>query len=120
MPSFVASVIRASESEIAGKVYGTYNSVRNADNGRRDKPVTAHLPLTWPEDWPRICPKAHPRGGFMLLERDNFGLYCYCFNCGYLHENLPKQTQEEIDAIDSVHGQPRQRRRQPSHGKLRL
>lgn len=51
------------------------------------------------------------------MERDWYGEYSSCIACGYVHEVV---TAPPIDLRAEVEGAPRQRRRQPSHGKLRL
>lgn len=52
----------------------------------------------------------------MILESDWHGSYSTCISCGYIHE-LGATTPEEIAMEENP---LRQRRRQPSHGKLRL
>lgn len=64
---------------------------------------------------PRNCPRCR---GSMLIERDWYGPYGTCLSCGYVHEMVTTpaiEIQQEMEA-----GATRQRRRQPSHGKLRL
>ena len=63
---------------------------------------------------PRVCPRCR---GSMIMERDWYGAYSSCIACGYVHEVL---TTPAIDLQREVEDTPRQRRRQPSHGKLRL
>jgi len=54
----------------------------------------------------------------MIVERDWHGTYGSCIMCGYVHEVL---TSPPIDLAAEEAALPlRQRRRQPSHGKLRL
>lgn len=62
---------------------------------------------------PKMCPRCC---GSMLVERDWYGAYSTCITCGYVYEvgALPLEELEHSD------GATRQRRRQPSHGKLRL
>jgi hypothetical protein len=62
---------------------------------------------------PRNCPRCR---GSMLTERDWYGSYSTCIACGYVHEWVSGPA---ID-LPSDDGPARQRRRQPSHGKLRL
>lgn len=64
---------------------------------------------------PNQCPRCK---GIMLGESDAHGLYSSCLACGHVHETLmisPAELEEEQTVEDG-----RQRRRQPSHGKLRL
>ncbi len=63
---------------------------------------------------PRVCPRC---GGSMVFERDWYSAYGSCLICGYIHE-VGATPLEEIER--EVNGDGRQRRRQPSHGKLRL
>lgn len=63
---------------------------------------------------PRTCPRCR---GSMIVERDWYGAYSTCLCCGYVHEAV---STPPIDLLDEEEGHPRQRRRQPSHGKLRL
>ena len=64
---------------------------------------------------PKSCPKCR---GTMIVERDWHGTYGSCIMCGYVHEVL---TSPPIDLAAEEAALPqRQRRRQPSHGKLRL
>jgi len=63
---------------------------------------------------PRVCPRCR---GSMIMEEDWYGSYSSCLCCGYVHE-FGAMAVEELQAEE---GAPhRQRRRQPSHGKLRL
>ncbi|MFQ5880371.1 MAG: hypothetical protein ACE5IZ_09395 [Dehalococcoidia bacterium] len=62
---------------------------------------------------PRACPRCR---GSMILEKDWYGAYSTCISCGYVYE-FGAAPLEELEPSD---GPPRQRRRQPSHGKLRL
>jgi hypothetical protein len=64
---------------------------------------------------PRNCPRCR---GSMILERDWHGAYSTCIACGFVHEMLsspPLGLAAEDEARPA-----RQRRREPSHGKLRL
>lgn len=63
---------------------------------------------------PRSCPRCR---GAMILERDWYGSYGSCLSCGYVYEQV---SSPPIDIEQEQAGAPRQRRRQPSHGKLRL
>jgi len=63
---------------------------------------------------PRNCPRCH---GSMIMERDWYGVYSTCLCCGYVHEAVSPPA---IELLDQEEGHTRQRRRQPSHGKLRL
>ena len=61
------------------------------------------------------CPKC---SGAIVIERDWHGTYGSCIMCGYVHEVL---TRPPVDLAAEEAAMPvRQRRRQPSHGKLRL
>ncbi len=62
---------------------------------------------------PRHCPRCR---GSMISERDWYGTYSTCIACGYVHEVV---SAPPIDLLSEQQGS-RQRRRQPSHGKLRL
>ncbi len=62
---------------------------------------------------PGKCPRCR---GSMLSESDLYGSYSSCISCGYVHEWVSSPA---IDLPDES-AAPRQRRRQPSHGKLRL
>jgi hypothetical protein len=53
----------------------------------------------------------------MLHEEDWYGAYSTCLTCGYVHE-VGAMAAMELEA--ELNGERRQRRRQPSHGKLRL
>ena len=63
---------------------------------------------------PRSCPRCR---GSMITERDLYGAYSSCIACGFVHEWVSSPA---IDLPDDSDGSTRQRRRQPSHGKLRL
>ncbi len=64
---------------------------------------------------PKACPKCR---GTVIVERDWHGTYGSCIMCGYVHEVL---TSPPVDLAAEEAALPlRQRRRQPSHGKLRL
>ena len=63
---------------------------------------------------PRTCPRCT---GSMISERDWYGAYSSCITCGYVYEWVSSPA---IDLPDDSQSSPRQRRRQPSHGKLRL
>jgi len=53
----------------------------------------------------------------MIMERDWYGSYGTCISCGFVHEVL---SSPPIDLPDDQPGTGRQRRREPSHGRLRL
>jgi hypothetical protein len=53
----------------------------------------------------------------MIPERDWYGEYSTCLSCGYVHEAVSTPPIELLE--EEANGQ-RQRRRQPSHGKIRL
>ncbi len=64
---------------------------------------------------PKSCPKCRVS---MIVERDWHGTYGSCILCGDVHEVL---TSPPVDLAAEEAALPqRQRRRQPSHGKLRL
>ena len=63
---------------------------------------------------PRNCPRCR---GSMLTERDMYGSYSSCISCGYVHEWVALPA---IEIPVETEGSTRLRRRQPSHGKLRL
>ena len=52
----------------------------------------------------------------MLFEEDWYGAYSTCLSCGYVYEFGAIAALE----LEEGNGEHRQRRRQPSHGKLRL
>lgn len=61
------------------------------------------------------CPRCR---GLMIMERDWYGSYSTCIACGHVREVI---TTPPIDLRqEAMDGERRQRRRQPSHGKLRL
>jgi hypothetical protein len=64
---------------------------------------------------PRTCPRCR---GSMVVERDWYGSYSSCLCCGYVREALSSPAIDLL--LDEEEGRGRQRRRQPSHGKLRL
>jgi hypothetical protein len=64
---------------------------------------------------PKNCPRCR---GLMLIEDDWYGKFGTCIACGFVHDNErcdPKDIEEEERLLAG-----KQRRRQPSHGKLRL
>jgi len=61
---------------------------------------------------PSSCPRCR---GAMIPERDWYGEYSTCLSCGYVHEAIVTPPIELLDGDGH-----RQRRRQPSHGKIRL
>ena len=63
---------------------------------------------------PRSCPRC---SGSMLFEEDWHGAYSTCLSCGYVYEFGATAA---IELENEGNGEHRQRRRQPSHGKLRL
>jgi len=64
---------------------------------------------------PKSCPRCR---GSMIRERDWYGSYGTCIACGFVHEVL---SSPPIDLpADDADRPTRQRRREPSHGKLRL
>ena len=62
---------------------------------------------------PRLCPRCR---GSMLLEKDWYGTYSTCISCGYVYEFGAMPLEE----LAQENASPRQRRRQPSHARLRL
>ncbi|GBD13377.1 hypothetical protein HRbin24_01405 [bacterium HR24] len=63
---------------------------------------------------PKVCPRCR---GSLVFEEDWYGAYASCLMCGYVYE-VGAIPVEEIER--ELAGDGRQRRRQPSHGKLRL
>ncbi|HWO74169.1 MAG TPA: hypothetical protein VNN21_11505 [Dehalococcoidia bacterium] len=64
---------------------------------------------------PRVCPRCN---GSMIIERDWYGSYSTCLCCGFVKEAVSSPAIDLMLEDEEGHG--RQRRRQPSHGKLRL
>ncbi len=64
---------------------------------------------------PINCPRC---SGTMLSQSDAHGIYGSCLACGYVHETAVISV-FELEQEQTVEA-GRQRRRQPSHGKLRL
>jgi len=64
---------------------------------------------------PRTCPRCK---GSMIIERDWYGSYSTCICCGYVREAVSSPAIDLM--LEDEDGNGRQRRRQPSHGKLRL
>jgi hypothetical protein len=54
----------------------------------------------------------------MIVERDWYGSYSTCICCGYVREAVSSPAIDLM--LEDEEGSGRQRRRQPSHGKLRL
>ena len=69
------------------------------------------MPVTPPSKCPRCS-------GMMLVESDAHSIYSSCLSCGYVFESniISVFELEREQAVE----EGRQRRRQPSHGKLRL
>ena len=64
---------------------------------------------------PRICPRCN---GSMIIARAWYGSYSTCISCGYVREAVSSPAIDLM--LEDEEGSGRQRRRQPSHGKLRL
>lgn len=64
---------------------------------------------------PRVCPRCN---GSMIMERDWYGAYSTCICCGHVQEAVSSPAIDLM--LEDEEGNGRQRRRQPSHGKLRL
>ena len=64
---------------------------------------------------PIRCPRCT---GAMLGESDAHGIFATCLSCGHVHETKVISSEELAEEQTVEAG--RQRRRQPSHGKLRL
>jgi hypothetical protein len=67
-----------------------------------------------PSAGPTTCPRCR---GAMISERDWYGSYSTCLSCGFVHEVLASPP---IDLPPDEPASGRQRRREPSHGRLRL
>ena len=78
--------------------------------GRKDNPK-----MTMQATLPKICPRC---SGSMIIERDWYGSFSTCICCGYVREAVSSPAIDLMLEDEEGHG--RQRRRQPSHGKLRL
>jgi len=55
----------------------------------------------------------------MIPEEDWYGSYSSCLSCGYVYESGAAAAAAELQNEEGAEPH-RQRRRQPSHGKLRL
>lgn len=64
---------------------------------------------------PKQCPRCQ---GLMILEDDWYGTFGTCIACGHVHETNKLDPEELLKEERLAAG--KQRRRQPSHGKLRL
>lgn len=64
---------------------------------------------------PNRCPRCT---GLMIIEDDWYGKFGSCIACGYVHE-AERIAPEELAEEERL-AAGKQRRRQPSHGKLRL
>ncbi len=64
---------------------------------------------------PKQCPRC---SGLMITEDDWYGKFASCIACGHVHETEVADPQELLEEERLAAG--KQRRRQPSHGKLRL
>ena len=67
------------------------------------------------EALPRVCIRC---SGSMIIERDWYGSYSTCICCGFVREAVSSPAIDLM--LEDEEGGTRQRRRQPSHGKLRL
>jgi hypothetical protein len=67
------------------------------------------------ETLPRVGARC---SGSMTIERDWYGSYSTCICCGYVREAVSSPAIDLM--LEDEEGSGRQRRRQPSHGKLRL
>ena len=65
----------------------------------------------------RACPRCR---GSMIPERDWYGEYSTCLSCGFVREAVSTPPIDLLDEEETSNGGHRQRRRQPSHGKIRL
>lgn len=54
----------------------------------------------------------------MIIEDDWYGKFGTCIACGHVHETRTLDRKELLEEEQLAAG--KQRRRQPSHGKLRL
>ena len=64
---------------------------------------------------PKHCPRCN---GLVIVEDDAYGQFGTCITCGYVHETMRADPKEILEEERLAAG--KQRRRQPSHGKLRL
>ena len=64
---------------------------------------------------PKNCPRCR---GLMIIEDDWYGKFGTCVACGYVHENERCNPDDLVEEERLAAG--KQRRRQLSHGKLRL
>ena len=64
---------------------------------------------------PNACPRCR---GFIVVEDDAYGEFATCIQCGYVHESERPDPEDLLEEERLAAG--KQRRCQPSHGKLRL
>ncbi len=64
---------------------------------------------------PKNCPRCR---GLIIVEDDWYGRFGTCISCGYVHDTQRADPKELLEEERLAAG--KQRRRQPSHGKLRL
>ena len=64
---------------------------------------------------PKNCPRCQ---SFMIFETDHYGKFGTCVICGYVSEDAPCDPEIIAEELRLVAG--KQRRRQPSHGFMRL
>lgn len=64
---------------------------------------------------PRRCPRCR---GQVFVEHDLHGTYGTCISCGYVHDVAVLPPVDPVAEAASL--PPRLRRRQPSHGSVRL
>ncbi len=78
--------------------------------------------MTVPLEHPGITshpPRNGPRcKGLVIVEDDTYGQFGSCITCGYVHETQRADPRELLEEERLAAG--KKRRRQPSHGKLRL
>lgn len=57
----------------------------------------------------------------MIAEEDGYGKYATCMTCGHVREEIGEDAMMLLASDELTNeGNRRQRRRQPSHGKIKL
>jgi len=115
-----AMLQRQREREEKARVAQKAQAILDAEEAKRvevfrQERVPTLLRADVKESLPRTCPRCH---GSMIIETDWYGAFSTCICCGYVHEAVKNPPIELLES--HPYGEPRQRRREPSHGKMRL